>query len=39
MEIINDIFSIYAKLCGYKFRETLNATKFAKLASLPGMTI
>lgn len=35
MEVIGKILEIYGKLSGFKFKETLGATKFVKLAGVP----
>lgn len=32
------MLKIYGYLSGYKFRDSLTASKFTKLATLPGMT-
>ena len=38
MELIHNVLDIYGSLSGCKFKEFLTSSKFAKLASLPGLT-
>lgn len=37
-DLVNKMLRIYEYLSGYKFRETLTASQFLKLAAFPGMT-
>ena len=37
-ELINKMLDIYGKLSGYKFRNSITAPKFVKLANYKNMT-
>ena len=38
MEIFKDMLDVYGKLSGFKFKGSITATRFVKLASYEGMT-
>jgi len=38
MEVIKEMLEVYGKLSGYRFKGTISASQFAKLATYKGMT-
>jgi hypothetical protein len=38
MELIKNMLEVYGKLSGHRFKGTITASKFIKLANYKGMT-
>lgn len=38
MEVIKEMLEVYGKLSGHKFKGTITASRFIKLATYKGMT-